>query len=105
MIPSLLLLACSFGTPRPQVAQESPEQRLLAILDEDGDGMLSPHEVPAVEDNGFDFERHDQSGDGHLDIHELRMILIALPTKPRSHKRLEPKQEKILTSPKTHRTE
>jgi hypothetical protein len=33
------------------------------------------------------------------------MILIALPTKPRSHKRLEPKQEKILTSPKTHRTE
>lgn len=83
-----LLLAsagCAQGewTPSTPVTAESPEARLLAVLDDNGDGALDATEFGRHASGPADFAMADLDASGTVDAAELRSLLWELETGPR----------------------
>ena len=77
MILALTILLIS--SPDPPAAPPLPDLgRLFLRLDRDGDGRLSPAEVPEGKRELFEqlVRRSDRSGDGQLTAEELRTALF-----------------------------
>jgi len=67
------LAAC--GPPPPPILGASPPQRLMEVLDRDGQAGLSEMEFTAAAIPGLDFSEFDTTGDGILDADEVRALL------------------------------
>ncbi len=69
--------------PAPQVEPVEPfeartaSERLLAVLDQDGDGALSPAEVELVAHKKVHFADFDGDSSGDLDPEELRLLVTS----------------------------
>jgi len=75
-----LHVACS---STPETFSDTPERRLMALIDVNGDGALDGDEYRRVSVNDRDqhdevpnFEDVDTSGDGEIDAEELRALLL-----------------------------
>lgn len=55
--------------------EDSPPRRLMAVLDQDGDALLSPGEFERVAHPGRSLADHDLDGNALLDAAELRVML------------------------------
>ena len=79
------VLACDTRgwTPSTAVNAQSPESRLLAILDSNGDGTLDAAEYARRSGGQADFIDADRDGDGRVDGPELRALMWSMETGPR----------------------
>jgi hypothetical protein len=93
----------ALGPWRPEVAEASPPARLSAVLDRDGDGRLSKHEVleaaPERAPKGIDKDR-----DGFVSEEELRALLWRVsPMPPKSRLGAEDEEDDRDPAPRVRR--
>lgn len=86
-----LALGCR-SAPAPGPVDDPPA-RLLAVLDQDGDGTLSSDELARVAHPDLQLEDWDGDGDGRLDAHELRLLLYGVSPLAQGHRGAEEEDE------------
>ena len=72
LLSLLLLLGCSDESPR----EPSASSRLMEVLDQDGDDVLSAAEFTRVAHPDQSFESFDTNSDQVIDIDELKSLLL-----------------------------
>ena len=82
LVFSVVLFSCASqpeeaaapAPPGPKVLQTTPQERLMVVLDEDGNGVLNDAELKRFAPN-LPLRDTDTNGDGVVDTKELRLIL------------------------------